>query len=126
MLVTFKSARQWKILVLLSLGLAASVFAWGLRYKLSEYQSSAHAGHQVAAAKLLSNRERPADTVVQIERATTPTVVAFCVIFTLFASILLEPRLQSIWLLQRTRDPQLRPDPRAMRRQFSRPPPVQY
>lgn len=126
MLATSKSTRHLNILVLISLGLAVSVFAWGLHYKLSLYKTATHSVHHVAAARLLSNRERPADTVVQIERATTPTVVVFCIIFSLFASILLEPRLQSIWLLQRANDPQRRPDPRAMRRLYSRPPPFSY
>jgi hypothetical protein len=124
MYVTSKSARQWNILVLLTVGLAVAVFAWGLRYKLSLYKTATHTVYHVTDAKLLSNRERPADTVVQVERAVTPTVVAFCVLFTFFAGSLLELRRQSMWLLQRTRDPRLRPDPRAMRRLFSRPPPI--
>lgn len=124
MYVTSKSARQWNILALLIVGLAVAVFAWGLRYKLAMYKSAAHTVHHVVVAKLLSNRERPADTVVQVERATTPTVVVLCTLFTFFMGFLPEPRRQSIWLLQRTKDPRRRPNPRAMRRLFSRPPPI--
>lgn len=124
MLITSKSARHWKILVLLSLGLAVSVFAWGLRYKLSLYKAASHTVHHVAAARLLSNRERPADTIVQIERATVPAVIVLCVLFASFTGLLLDPRRQSVWLLQRTRDPRGRPDPRVMRRLFIRPPPI--
>ena len=121
-----KKARRWNILVLLIVGLAAAVFAWGLRYKLSEYQSATHTVHRAVLAKLLSDRERPADTSVQIERATIPTLIVFCALFTLFAGSLPESGLQPLWLLQRTRDPQRRPDSRAMRRLFSRPPPVNH
>ncbi|HTV07283.1 MAG TPA: hypothetical protein VME86_18070 [Acidobacteriaceae bacterium] len=109
---------------MLTVGLAVAVFAWGLRYKLSLYKSGTHTVHHVVIAKLLSNRERPADIIIQIERATTPTAVALGFIFTLFADFLLEPQLQCIWLMQRSRNPQRRPDTRAMRRQFSRPPPI--
>jgi hypothetical protein len=38
--------------------LAFAVFAWGLHYKLSLYRSEA-AQHRQAAAKLLSQKERP-------------------------------------------------------------------
>jgi len=124
MYVASKSARQWNVLVLLILGLAVAVFAWGLRYKLSLYKTASHTVPHVAAARLLSNRERPADTVVQIEQATTPTIVVLCVLFTFFAGLVLDPRRQSIWLLQRTRDPRLRHDPQCMRGLYSRPPPL--
>ncbi len=122
--VTTNSARRWNILVLLTVGLAVAVFAWGLRYKLSMYRSPAHSVHHVVIAKLLSNRERPADIIITAERATTPTVVFLGVLFSFFAGLQIEPRQQCIWLLQRRKDPQRGPDPRAMRRQFSRPPPI--
>ena len=121
---TSQSARQWKLLVLLTVGLAVAVFAWGLRYKLSMYRPATHTVHHVAAAKLLSDRERSADTVIQVVRATIPTVLVLCILFSSFALLRLELRRRSLWLLQRTRDPRLHPDPRDMRRLFIRPPPV--
>jgi hypothetical protein len=127
MYVISKNARQWNILVLLVLGLAVAVFAWGLRYKLSLYRSASHnTTHHVAAARLLSNRERPADIVQQIEQATTPAAFTIYFVLTLGAGLLLDPRVQSIWLPQSSRDPLRRPDARALRRLYSRPPPTIY
>ena len=42
------------------LGLAACIFAWGLGYKLSLYGPQQPSVHQIPAAKLLSEQERPA------------------------------------------------------------------
>jgi hypothetical protein len=76
------------------------------------------------AAKLLSNRERPADTVIKVERATAllPLVV-LCVAFTLFANLLLDPKRQSRWTLQRAQNSQRRPFPITTPQKFFRPPP---
>jgi hypothetical protein len=49
--------------------LAFAVFSWGVRYKLSLYNPAAH----MSAAKLLSQRERPA-TVEATELSTDPVV----------------------------------------------------
>ena len=76
------------------------------------------------AAKLLSNRERPADTVVKVERATTPSLVVLCVALTFFANLLLDPKRQSRWTLQRAQNSQRRPIPIATPQKFFRPPPV--
>lgn len=52
--------RQPRLLwVLTSLGLALSVFLWGLQYKLSLYDPPQAASHQVPIAKLLSKNEQP-------------------------------------------------------------------
>jgi hypothetical protein len=45
--------------ILLFLGLAISVFTWGLQYKLSLYDPPAAITHQIPKAKLLSNEELP-------------------------------------------------------------------
>jgi hypothetical protein len=47
-----------------------SVFAWGLRYKLSLYDAQEEARPSMPAAKLLSPRERPLATAQQLQ----PTV----------------------------------------------------
>lgn len=120
---TSRSARRWNLLVLLIVGLAIAVFAWGLRYKLSLYNSASHTFHHVAAAKLLSNRERPADTAVQIERATTPTMVVLSATLILLTVLVFDARLQSQWLFQRADVPLHTRDPRALRQVNSRPPP---
>ncbi|MGC2162092.1 MAG: hypothetical protein WA634_09310, partial [Silvibacterium sp.] len=97
MQLTSKNTRTWNILVLSILGLAIAVFAWGLRYKLSLYESVPPVMHHATSAKLLSNRERPVDIALRVERATTPAVIVLCVTFTLFAGLLLDPRLESHW-----------------------------
>jgi hypothetical protein len=43
-------------------GLAISVFTWGLQYKLSLYYPKHSTYHQLPAAKLLSKNEQPAAT----------------------------------------------------------------
>lgn len=119
------SSRKWNILALSILGLAVAVFAWGLHYKVSLYKSAPVDWHHVASAKLLSNRERPADVVVQVERAMTPVVVptVFCASLVLFTGFLLDPRRQSRWLVQRRLNPQRRPLPQVSCPLFFRPPP---
>ena len=121
---TYRS-RKWNILVLSILGLAVAVFAWGLHYKVSLYKSAPVDWHRVASAKLLSNRERPADIVVQVERAITPVIVptVFCASLVLFTGLLLDPRRRSRWIVQRSLNLQLRPLPQILRPLFFRPPP---
>lgn len=120
-----KRARTWNIFVLSVLALAIAVFAWGLKYKLSLYESATPPAHHVMVAKLLSNRERPADTVVQIERATTPFLTILLTAFALFACFQINHQRQSRWALQCVINPQRRPIPQATRQIFFRPPPVQ-
>jgi hypothetical protein len=118
-----KNSRQWRILAFFVLGLAIAVFAWGLRYKTSLYNSAPPPSHHMLAAKLLSNRERPSDVVVQVEHATAPSLIAVCVAFALSSSLLLDPKRQSRWTIQRSLNPQRRPIPGASLRILFRPPP---
>ncbi|HTV04684.1 MAG TPA: hypothetical protein VME86_04895 [Acidobacteriaceae bacterium] len=123
MQLTPKNSRTWNIVVLSILALALAVFAWGLRYKLSLYDSAPPSVNHVAAAKLLSNRERPADTALLVERAITPSLVALCVTFTIFAGLLLDPGRHSRWTLQRVQNSQHRLIPLTSQQLFFRPPP---
>ncbi|MGB0124590.1 MAG: hypothetical protein WA419_20570 [Silvibacterium sp.] len=118
-----KNSRKWNIFALSILALAIAVFAWGLKSKLSLYDSVPPSSHHVVLAKLLSNRERPADTVTQIEHATAPSLIAVCVAFTLSAGLFLDPRRQSRWILQRAQNPQRRPIPVETPQRSLRPPP---
>jgi len=58
LLLSNKTNRQQLPALLLVLLLGFAVFLWGMRYKLSLYQSDA-AQRAVPAAKLLSQKERP-------------------------------------------------------------------
>lgn len=120
-----KHARKWNIFALSILALAIAVFAWGLKYKLSLYESATPPAHPMMVAKLLSNRERPADTAVQIERATTPFLTVFLTAFALAACFQPDREHQSRWTLQCTINPQRRPVPQATRQILFRPPPAQ-
>ncbi len=124
MLVTSKRACQWNTIVLLTIGLAVAIFAWGLHYKLSLYRSATRTVHHTVAAKLISDRERSADTIAQIERVVVPALLVFSALLTLLASSIVDAKRQSVWLLQRTIDPRLRPAPAVLRQLYSRPPPI--
>ena len=95
----------------------------GLENKASLYQSVPVQSQHMLAAKLLSDRERPADTVIQIKRATAPSLTIVCVALTLFATLFLDPKRQSRWILQRAQNPQRRPIPAATPQRSLRPPP---
>jgi hypothetical protein len=118
-----KNAEKWNIFALSILALAIAVFAWGLGSKLSLYRSAAPTASHSPVAKLLSNRERPADMVVQVERATTPLLVA--VAFSMSACLLLldDLKAHSIWTRARVDNPLRRQPPLARRQVFLRPPP---
>jgi hypothetical protein len=124
MQLSLKHARKWNILALSILALAIAVFAWGLNSKLSLYKSATPPSHPVMVAKLLSNRERPADTVVQIERAPTPFPTVLFAAFALFACFQLDRQRQSRWTLQCVINPQRRSVPQATPQMFFRPPPA--
>ncbi|OJV41760.1 MAG: hypothetical protein BGO25_19095 [Acidobacteriales bacterium 59-55] len=64
---TARSGSDWMMVAIALLALA--VFSWGVRYKLSLYNPDAH----MSAAKLLSQRERPA-TSETLKLATDPLV----------------------------------------------------
>jgi hypothetical protein len=80
----------WFTFVLL--GLALSVFTWGVQYKLSLYDPPTAASHQMPKAKLLSKSERPAVAESPLLKDTKASAGMICVIVTgLFC--LLAPRL---------------------------------
>lgn len=122
MQLTRHSTRKWNVFALFIMALAISVFAWGLKYKLSLYESAVTPAHPISVAKLLSNRERPADTVQKVERAVTPALL-LVILSTFFASQLLDQERQSRWTLQRVQNGQRRVLPPYSRQVFSRPPP---
>ena len=123
MLLTSKRACQWNTIVLLTIGLAVAIFAWGLHYKLSLYQSTTRTVHHTDTGRFIADRERSADTIAQLESAVVPAFLVFCAVATLLAGSLANARQQSRWLLQYTKDPRLRPGPASMRRLYGRPPP---
>jgi hypothetical protein len=59
------------------LGLAACIFTWGLQYKLSLYDPSQAASHQIPSAKLLSKNEqsRATDSPRVIQTKTSAKVL---------------------------------------------------
>jgi hypothetical protein len=120
---TSNNTRKWNVFALSIMALAIAVFAWGLNYKLSLYESAAPPPSHVTVAKLLSNRERPADTALTVERAITPTLLLFAVAFTAFASLLLDQKRQSRWVLQRARNSRPRVLPLFSHQILFRPPP---
>lgn len=64
---TSRRGSQWMIVTIAMLALA--VFSWGVRYKVSLYNPATH----MSAAKLLSQRERPA-TFESAKLAAEPVV----------------------------------------------------
>ena len=64
---TERRESDWMMVAIALLALA--VFSWGVRYKLSLYNPNAH----MSAAKLLSQRERPA-TSETVKLATDPLI----------------------------------------------------
>lgn len=118
-----QSTRKWNILALSALGVAIAVFAWGLHYKLSLYNSVPVTAHHVSSARILSNRERPADVAVQIEHATPPVFVVFTSISLLLFAGLTDPKRQSRWPLQREQNARRRRISETAPQLFFRPPP---
>jgi hypothetical protein len=77
-----------------AIGLAISVFAWGLQYKLSLYFPAHSAYHQVPKAKLLSKNEQPNRVEELLVSSTKPGSEAtpgFSHALTLFAWVLALP-----------------------------------
>jgi hypothetical protein len=76
--------RNGRCAFLLALGLlvlSAAVFGWGLQYKLSLYKGKDSISHQIPAAKLLSQKERPAvDRVVSVRPSPLPGFPVFPVL----------------------------------------------
>ncbi len=76
------------------IGLAVSVFAWGLQYKLSLYFPAHSAYHQVPKAKLLSKNEQPTrvdDLLVGSTKPGSEATPGFSHALTLFAWVLALP-----------------------------------
>jgi hypothetical protein len=76
------------------LGLALSVFTWGVQYKLSLYDPPKAASHQMPEAKLLSKSERPAAAESRLLKDTKASAEMICVLVAgLFLFCLPAPRL---------------------------------
>ena len=105
------AARPFSRLVILgSMGLAFSVFAWGLQYKLSLYEPSQAAFHQILKAKLLSENERsviaecPLAVGTKTFTRVSYTVPAAVFLFRMPAQSILNPQASSR-MEQRTSHP---------------------
>ncbi len=119
-----KTRESGEFLALCVLGLAIAVFAWGVRYKTSLYNSASAQSPHMIAAKLLSNRERPADTRNQGRACDYARPSLFFASLHAFCQyLLLDPKRQSRWTLQRAQNSQRRPIPIATPQKFFRPPP---
>ena len=96
-----KSGRKLTLLVACLVTLGAAVFVWGLSYKLSLYDPPQASSHQMPAAKLLSNRERPKTAVSAFQEpsATFPVLIASALL-ALFVP-LLTAKAQPLWILSR-------------------------
>jgi hypothetical protein len=110
------ATRTFKFLgSLASLGLAVCVFAWGLQYKLSLYDSPKTASQHIQQAKLLSRNERIGATESpQVVRTRTSTRVSYAIPTAVFLILFLpfsisksqasgrtEPRTSHPWNLRR-------------------------
>jgi len=104
--------------------LAFAVFSWGVRYKLSLYNPATH----MSAAKLLSQRERPA-TVESAKLASDPIINLEPVTFFALAMGVM---LAGLWSLKPVFSPRITRDLVTLLRQpdqiffFFRPPPVLF
>ena len=85
------ATRPFSLLVILATwGLVFCVFAWGLQYKLSLYDPTPPASHQVPQAKLLSRDEQTATTAgPQVFLTKTSTKVSYTVPTIVFLVLLL-------------------------------------
>jgi hypothetical protein len=92
----YRAVRAFSLSVtLVTVGLAACVFAWGLQYKLSLYDPPQAASHKMPQAKLLSGNERSgiaeSPLVFRTKTSTAvsyavPTAVLFLLLLTLSIS----------------------------------------
>lgn len=113
----WNAPRPFSLPVILgSVGLAVCVFAWGLQYKLSLYdspQTASHRSQRIPQAKLLSRNERSGTTESpQVVRAKTSAKVSYAVPTTLFLLLAINvfnlqesrqriPRTNHSWHLRR-------------------------
>jgi hypothetical protein len=78
--------------------LAVCVFAWGLQYKLSLYDSPQTDSHKISQAKLLSrneqsgNAENPLEVGARTSTSVSSTVPVAVFFFLLLAASLLNPQ----------------------------------
>ena len=93
MLRSSKNRSFSRIGALAFLGLAVCIFAWGLQYKLSLYDSSQAATHQVPKAKLLSSNEQSRTAKIALVDQTEVSSSVFCVVVAFFSVFLFAPSL---------------------------------
>jgi hypothetical protein len=106
------------------LGLAASVFAWGLEYKLSLYDASLAASHRIPEAKLLSGDE---DTRTVESSLSLPRDASIKVVTAVFPALLLAfslPAPLSFRYVKRQVRGMVRLHRALWNRLFDRPPPA--
>jgi hypothetical protein len=92
-----KSRRKLTLLLACLVTLGAAVFVWGLSYKLSLYDPPQASSHQMPAAKLLSNRERPKTAISAFQESPFPITIASALL-ALFVPSLTE-NTQPVWIL---------------------------
>lgn len=123
-----KTECHWSFLGCCLVALAAAVFVWGISYKLSLYDPPQASSHGMVAAKLLSNRERPATAKVEFQEglnvgALRASLVAACALLPLFLPLLLTQKAQHSWTLCRAANSRERPCFADIPHYFFRPPP---
>jgi len=117
---TRQRGSHWMIVSIAMLALA--VFSWGVRYKVSLYNPANH----MSAAKLLSQRERPA-TLESAKVAADPVVLPG--VSSLFA-VAMGVMLAALWSLKVAFSPKSAEHPARLPKQrsqtffFFRPPPI--
>lgn len=122
--ISFRNRNRASLLALGFLMLSASVFGWGLQYKLSLYEGRGSVSHQLPEAKLLSQKERPATSqTIDARPAELPAIPTFPIlIIAALVSGLFQAaaRYVRIGSLERSRPPL----PACLQAIFFRPPPV--
>lgn len=109
--------------LLVFLGLAISVFTWGLEYKLSLYEPPAAIAHQVPKAKLLSHDER-LRTVDTIRAIVTRPVMRITPQISFLAALLFPgPTIADVRFVTRASDSIPAPPSSLTSELFVRPPP---
>lgn len=123
-----KTRSHWSVLGFCLVTLAVAVFVWGLSYKLSLYDPPQASSHRMVAAKLLSNRERPATAKVEFQDALnasslTASQVAVSTLLALFLPLLLVDQARHSWTMFRVANSRKRPCFADIPHHFFRPPP---
>lgn len=123
-----KTRSHWSVPGFCLVALAVAVFVWGLAYKLSLYDPPQASSHRMVAAKLLSNRERPATAKVEFQDALnasslTASQVAVSTFLALFLPLLLADKARHSWTMFRVASSRKRPCFADIPHHFFRPPP---